>query len=61
MRIQFVLDYLKQLNERYDSWISGYTKGKLLVINVDDLDFTSNPEDPSFVIDKIDAQIHGLF
>ena len=55
------LDYLKQLNERYDSWISGYTKGKLLVINVDDLDFTSNPEDLSFVIDKIDAQIHGLF
>ncbi len=55
------LDYLKQLNERYESWISGYKMGKLLVINVDDLDFTANPEDLSFVIDKIDAQIHGLF
>lgn len=55
------LDYLKQLNERYEAWIGGYKMGKLLVINVDDLDFTANPEDLSFVIDKIDAQIHGLF
>ena len=55
------LDYLKQLNERYESWIKGYKFGKLLVINVDDLDFTTNPEDLSFIIDKIDAQIHGLF
>ncbi len=55
------LDYLKQLNDRYETWINGYKMGKLLVINVDDLDFTTNPEDLSFVIDKIDAQIHGLF
>ncbi|HYQ58561.1 MAG TPA: deoxynucleoside kinase [Draconibacterium sp.] len=55
------LDYLKQLNERYENWINGYKMGKLQVINVDDLDFTANPEDLSFVIDKIDAQINGLF
>jgi len=55
------IDYLKQLNERYDSWINSYSLGKLLIINVDDLDFTSKPEDLSFIIDKIDAQIHGLF
>jgi deoxyadenosine/deoxycytidine kinase len=55
------LDYLKQLNERYDDWVSGYNKAKLLIINVDNLDFISNPEDLSFIIDKIDAQIHGLF
>lgn len=55
------LDYLKQLNDRYESWISSYNMQKLLIINVDDLDFTTNPEDLSFVIDKIDAQIHGLF
>lgn len=55
------LDYLKQLNERYESWIKGYKLGKLLIINVDDLDVTVNPEDLSFIIDKIDAQIHGLF
>ena len=55
------LDYLKQLNDRYESWIKGYKMGKLLVINVDDLDFTANPENLSSIIDKIDAQIHGLF
>ncbi len=55
------LDYLKQLNERYESWIKGYKMDKLLIVNVDDLDFTSKPEDLSFIIDKIDAQIHGLF
>ncbi len=55
------LDYLKQLNERYEKWISGYNMGKLLVINVDNHDFTQNPEDLSSIIDKIDAQIYGLF
>jgi len=55
------LDYLKQLNDRYENWIKGYKMGKSLIINVDNLDFTSNPENLSFVIDKIDAQINGLF
>ena len=55
------IDYLKQLNERYENWISGYTKGKMLIINVDKLDFTSRPEDLSAIIDKINAEIHGLF
>jgi deoxyadenosine/deoxycytidine kinase len=55
------LDYLKQLNERYEKWIVNYKLGKLLIVNVDNLDFTTNPEDLSSIIDKIDAQIHGLF
>lgn len=55
------LDYLKQLNDRYESWASNYKMAKLLIINVDDMDFTSNPEDLRFIIDKIDAQINGLF
>lgn len=55
------LDYLKQLNERYEAWISRYNEGKLLIINVDKIDITNSPEDLSSVIDKIDAQIHGLF
>lgn len=55
------LDYLKQLNERYEAWINRYTEGKLLIINVDKIDITNSPEDLSSVIDKIDAQIHGLF
>lgn len=55
------LDYLKMLNERYELWISKYTASKLLVINVDDLSFHENVEDLSKIIDKIDAQINGLF
>ena len=55
------LDYLKQLNDRYEAWIKGYAKGKLLIVNVDELDFASRKEDLSFVIDKVDANIHGLF
>ncbi|MCT4628787.1 deoxynucleoside kinase [Winogradskyella sp.] len=55
------IDYLSRLNERYEAWITKYTKGKLLIIDVDDLDFVANPEDLGGIINKIDAEIHGLF
>ncbi|GAB1308014.1 deoxynucleoside kinase [Urechidicola sp. KH5] len=55
------IDYLSRLNERYEAWISQYNKGKLLVIDVDNLNFVDNPEDLASVIERIDAQIHGLF
>ncbi|GET27014.1 deoxynucleoside kinase [Prolixibacter sp. NT017] len=55
------LDYLKQLNQRYEAWISKYHKGKMLIINVDEINFADNAEDLSKVIDRIDAQINGLF
>jgi deoxyadenosine/deoxycytidine kinase len=59
--ISIRLDYLQQLNERYDQWIEKYKMGKSLIINVDKLNYLDTPEDMSTVIDKIDAQIHGLF
>jgi len=55
------IDYLSRLNERYEAWISTYKKGKLLIIDVDNLNIVDNPEDLGSVIDRIDAQIHGLF
>jgi len=55
------LDYLKRLNERYEAWISGYKNGKLLIIDVDNIDFLQKPKDLSEVINKIDAQLNGLF
>ena len=55
------IDYLSRLNERYEAWISTYTKGKLLIVDVDNLNFVDKPEDLGVVIDRIDAQIHGLF
>jgi deoxyadenosine/deoxycytidine kinase len=55
------LDYLTRLNERYESWINTYDLGKLLIIDVNNLDFQANPKDLSKVIDRIDAEIYGLF
>ncbi len=55
------IDYLSRLNERYEAWIHGYDKGKLLIIDVDNIDFVTNPEDLGLIINKIDAEIHGLF
>ncbi len=55
------LDYLRRLNERYEAWITSYTLGKLLIVDVDSTNFIERPEDLSEVINKIDAQIHGLF
>lgn len=55
------LDYLKRLNERYEAWISTYDQGKLLIIDVDEVNFIESTEDLGKVINKIDAEIHGLF
>lgn len=55
------LDYLKRLNERYEAWITTYEHGNLLIIEKDDINFEENPEDLGMIINKIDAEIHGLF
>ena len=55
------LDYLTQLNDRYEAWISEYNKGNLLIIDVDDINFSDNVEDLGSIIEKIDAEINGLF
>ena len=54
------IDYLRRLNERYEAWISTYDKGKLLIIDVDELDFVENNADLSKVIEKVDAEIKRL-
>jgi len=55
------LDYLQRLNERYEAWIETYKHGKMLIIDVDNLNPPDKPEDLRYVINKIDALIHGLF
>ena len=55
------IDYLSRLNERYEAWITTYKKGKLLIIDIDNLNIVDNPEDLGSIIDRIGAQIHGLF
>ncbi len=55
------LDYLKRLNDRYESWISSYDKGKLIVIDVDNNNFKEDQEDLGMIIHRIDTELHGLF
>jgi deoxyadenosine/deoxycytidine kinase len=55
------LDYLKRLNERYEAWISTYKTGKLIILDIDELDFESDSTDANFVINKIEAELNGLF
>jgi deoxyadenosine/deoxycytidine kinase len=55
------LDYLKNLNEHYENWISNYKHGKLLIVNVNDLDFVERVEDFSFIVNRIDLEINNLF
>lgn len=55
------LDYLKNLNNRYEDFIFNKYKGKVLVVEVDDIDFLHNPEDFRNIVDRIDAQLFGLF
>ncbi|MFA7686847.1 MAG: deoxynucleoside kinase [Moheibacter sp.] len=55
------IEYLSRLNDKYEEWIKTYHEGKLLVIDVDNLDFVTNPGDLSYIYDKVDAEINGLF
>ncbi len=55
------LDYLQKLNRRYESWIETYNNGKLLIVDVDKLNFIQNKEDLGFIIELIDGELNGLF
>ena len=55
------IDYLSRLNERYEAWVHNYSKGNLLIIDVDNINFVDNPEDLGDIINKIDGELHGLF
>ncbi len=55
------LDYLKKLNERYESWIDKYKLGKLLIFDVDNINVEEKPEDLAMIIEKANAELHGLF
>jgi deoxyadenosine/deoxycytidine kinase len=55
------LDYLKRLNERYEAWIESYKSGRLLIVEADHYDFPDNNDHLSEVMNKINAELHGLF
>jgi deoxyadenosine/deoxycytidine kinase len=55
------LDYLKKLNDYYNSFIDNYKEGPLLVIDSDTNKFAENEEHLGQVINRIDSQLFGLF
>jgi deoxyadenosine/deoxycytidine kinase len=55
------IEYLSKLNQRYEMWVESYTKGKLIVFDVDDLNFVDNSDDLGKIINRIEAEINGLF
>lgn len=55
------IEYLDRLNKKYENWISNYKEGKLLIIDVNDLDFVERKEDFGLILEKIEAELHGLF
>lgn len=55
------LDYLRRLNERYEAWYESYSLGKKIEVVIDELDFRDNPEHLGIVINRVKAEIFGLF
>jgi deoxyadenosine/deoxycytidine kinase len=55
------IEYLQNLNDLYEEFIREKYKGKVLLFNVDDMDYEHVPKDFGKIIDKIDAEIYGLF
>ena len=55
------LEYLQKLNRRYDDFIFNKYKGRVMIVEKDDLDFKNNPKDLAKIIDRIDSSLFGLF
>lgn len=55
------IDYLNGLNQQYEEWVANYKESKLLILNIDEYDFENQPEDLSYVIDRINGELNGLF
>jgi deoxyadenosine/deoxycytidine kinase len=55
------LEYLENLNRRYDDFINNKYRGRVMVIDKDPLDFKNNPKDFAQIVDRIDRTLFGLF
>lgn len=55
------LEYLQNLNRRYDDFIFNKYKGRVMIVEKDELDFKDNPKDLAKIIDRIDSTLFGLF
>ena len=55
------IDYLQGLNRLYEEFIYQKYRGRVLTIEVDDLDYQHRPQDFASIIDRIDSYLFGLF
>jgi deoxyadenosine/deoxycytidine kinase len=55
------LDYLRRLNEYYEKWIGNYKEGRLLVIDVEKMNFAEEEQAKADVINKVNGELYGLF
>lgn len=55
------LDYLENLNRRYEDFIYNKYEGHVMTVEKDGLDFLNNAKDLAQIIDRIDQQLFGLF
>ncbi len=55
------LDYLRRLNEYYEKWIGTYKEGRLLIIDVDNVNFAEDDEAKAQIIERVNAELFGLF
>ncbi len=55
------LDYLKSLNERYETWYEAYNIGKKMEIDVGKVNFRDSPEDLGIIINRVKGSMFGLF
>lgn len=54
------VEYLGNLNRLYEQWISNY-KGRIIIFDVDNLDYENNPQDFALITDRLDSELFGLF
>ena len=55
------IEYLENLNKRYEEFILHQYPGKVLIVDVDKMDFENNPKDLGYITSKIDRDLFGLF
>jgi deoxyadenosine/deoxycytidine kinase len=55
------LDYLRRLNEYYEKWITNYKDGRMLIIDVDKVNFAEDEDAQAQVVSKVRGELYGLF
>lgn len=55
------IEYLKELNERYDDFVLNKYKGQKIIVDKDNIDFLNDPKDFVKITNAIDSRLFGLF